>query len=231
MFEQAWVEGLEEGVLYGDFANQLLSIYVMDHDWSAAINRLHAQHKRNNREDVARELTREALAFTILLPTLDPTIRIDADNPDNNLFYWQHFHQKQSEESWFKKLQSVIAGDMKNFAIRKELIALGVVDPLEFQPLSRQAYKWLCESAESQGEELTARSRSQFRNFVMAYGGSIVSRVFDQKPYEVRRIPNWRSPYFIEQLTHRSFRDKNEMIRIKKTELDKTNSKWIRQAS
>lgn len=228
MFSQETLDKvLKQDVITREVAQKLLSIYVCETDWWPHVGRLHQLLSRKHGKESASEMVRESVAFTILLPTEDKTIRIDCDNPENNLFKWRSFHQFEGK-NWFKELQKVIRRDAEITEYRKQALALGVIDPIDYQPYSRQAFRWICDHAEEDGVELTDDKLKKFRGLVMAYGGVAISYMFEKHTAEVKKVTNWRTPYFIERALFNTY-SIEQVLKIKSKELDSTNPKLVKQ--
>jgi len=218
---------LEEDKITRPVAEKLLGLYVGEADWWTHIVSLHQRLVKRHGKDKAAELVREAIAFTILLPAYDRSTKIDPDNPQNLLF-WGLKYQQFEQRNWFEELKKVIRRDQQITAWRREALKLGVIDAIEYQPWCRQAYKWLCAEAEDSGVELTSELKLKFRQLVMAYGGAVVSYIFEKHHNAVKKIVNWRSGYFFERLIFNTY-NVDEVLKIKNNEIKKTNSKWIKE--
>lgn len=208
-------------------AEKLLSIYVADIDWWPQVIRLHNQLSRKNDPARAKDLVRQAVAFTILFPAYDRSTRIDKEHPENTLF-WGLKYDQFNDKDWFKELQKVIKRDQEITEHRRQALSLGIIDPIDYQPYTRQAFKWLCGEAEDAGVELTPELKNKFRQIVMAYGGAVVSYIFENHRPVVKKVTNWRSGYFFERAIFDVY-SLEQVLKIKKAELDKTNSKWIKR--
>jgi len=218
---------LENDQITQPVAEKLLTIYVAENDWWPHVGRLYKQLERKHGPEEAKNLVRRAVAFTILLPAFDRTTRIDMENPENHLFWGQKFHQF-NDRDWFAELQKVIRRDQEITEYRRKALSLGVIDPIDYQPYSRQAFKWLCGKAEDSGVELTPDLKNKFRQLVMTYGGAVVSYIFENHRGAVDKIVNWRSGYFFERTIFDVY-SLDQVLKIKKAELEKTNSKWIKK--
>lgn len=218
---------LEDNQITQPVAQKLLTIYVAENDWWPHVVRLYGQLERKHGADEARETVKRAVAFTILLPAFDKTIRIDSEHPENHLFWGPKFHQF-NEKDWFEELKKVIVRDQEITEFRRQALALGVIDPIDYQPYCRQAFGWLCEKAEDSGVELTPELKNKFRQLVMAYGGAVVSYIFEKHRPAVNKVTNWRSGYFFERSIFDVY-SLDQVLKIKKAELEKTNSKWIKK--
>lgn len=219
---------LEDNQLTRPVAEKLLTLYVADIEWWPHIERLylHLLRKNSNKEEAAK-LVRRSIAFTILLPAFDRTFRIDTENPQNMLFRGVRFDQF-NDKDWFEELKKVVRKNQEITQYRRQALSLGVIDPIDYQPYTRQAFKWLCGEAEQSGVELTPELKNKFRQLVMAYGGAVVSYIFENHKDAVRKVTNWRSGYFFERTIFDVY-SIEQVLKIKKTEMQKTNQKWIRQ--
>lgn len=217
---------LKENKLTEEVATKLLNLYVWEADWWPHILRFYAQAERKFGELEAKEKVKEAVAFTILLPAHDRSVRIDTDHPENNLFRWPSFHQFDQKE-WFTELQKVIRQDSEIADNRREVLHVGVIDPIDYQPYCRQGYKWLCEHAEEDGVELTNELREKFRRLVMVYGGAVVSYMFEKHKPQISKIANWRSAYFFERAIYQVY-SLDQIMKIKQAEIKKTNPKFVK---
>lgn len=218
---------LNRNILTRPVAQKLLNIYVCETDWWPHVGRLHHQLSRKFGKDEASEMVKESVAFTILLPAEDRTVKIDYDNPENNLFKWRSFHQFEAK-NWFEELKGVIRQDAEIVKYRKQALSLGVIDPIEYQPYCRQAFRWMCDHAEEDEANLTQERLKQFRGLVMAYGGAVISNIFEKHMAEVKKVTNWRTPYFMERLIFDIY-DIDKVMKIKSTELERTNKKLVKQ--
>lgn len=218
---------LEDNQITQPVAQRLLTLYVAEIDWWPHVVRLYGQLERKNGSEEAKELVKRAVAFTILLPAYDRTTKIDSEHPENLLFWGQKFHQF-TEKDWFEELKKVIRRDQEITEFRRQALALGVIEPIDYQPYCRQAFRWLCEKAEDSGVELTPELKEKFRRLVMAYGGAVVSYIFEKHRPTVDKVVNWRSGYFFERGIFNVY-SLDQVLKIKKAELDKTNSKWIKK--
>jgi len=218
---------LDEDKITQPVAEKLLTLYVGEADWWQHVAKLHQRLVRKHGQEKARSLVRQAVAFTILLPAFDRSTRIDPEHPENLLFWGLSYHQFDQRD-WFEELKSVIRRDQQITQWRREALKLGVIDAIEYQPYCRQAYKWLCLEAEESDVVLTPELKLKFRQLVMAYGGAVVSYIFEKHHSAVKKIVNWRSGYFFERLIFNTY-SVDEVLKIKSNEIKKTNPKWIKE--
>lgn len=220
---------LQQNQLPRPVAEKLLNLYVADIDWWPHIERLyiHLLRKNNNNKNLTAELVRKSISFTILLPAVDRTFRVDEENPQNMLFRGMRFDQF-NDKDWFEEIQKVVKKNQEITGYRRQALSLGIIDPIDYQPYTRQAFKWLCGEAEKSGVEVTPELKNKFRQLVMAYGGAVVSYIFENHQDAIRKITNWRSGYFFERAIFDVYKI-DQVLKIKKAEMQKTNQKWIRQ--
>ncbi len=107
-------------------------------------------------------------------------------------------------------------------------LSIGVIDPIEFQPFTRQAFNWLYEQATKTGV-VTKESEKRFRNLVWIYGGMAISNIFTRHEVKLKKVLNWRSGYFFERVLHEVYTF-DQLQKIKQLELERTSEKLIRKA-
>lgn len=222
---------LEKNKLPHDVSTKYLNLYVGHSDtWLDAITRLYGLLKSRNKElpeEQLLEKIKQGISFAILFPAHDRSLKIDKDNPENHLFWSQSFSQLEGKD-WFAEFQKVFRQDTNITEYRKEVLKLGVIDAVEFHPLSRQAYRWLCESAESSEVELTPELKKKFYNLVMAYGGAIITYMYEKHSKEIdKKVINWRSAYFFERLMYQVYQPE-QVIKIKQNDINNTNPQWVK---
>lgn len=219
---------VEDDVLLGNVAEKLLSLYVYPLDnWADhALKLRNTLQSKTGNEKWANETTKRSIAFTILLPVIEPGFKLNPDSPQRLLFGCSKFSNFK-EGDWFGELKKVVAQDHLISKRREEIIKIGYIDPIDYHPHSRQAYRWLLEESEKEGS-LTPEVRTKFRRLVMAYGGMLLNYVFAKYPKKIEDIPNWRTGYFVERLVHDVF-EYDQIVKMKQLELDKSNPKWVKR--
>jgi len=227
--EQDLDKVLNKGVITKTVGEKLLNLYLGDVEgswWDDYVVSLFIRLKKKHGEEEAKKLIREAVSFAILLPAFDRSAKIDKSHPENLLFWGMSYHQF-NQRDWFDELKKVIERDQQIAEWRREVLQLGVIDAIDFQPFCRQAYKWLCGWAEDSGVELTPELEKKFRQLVLAYGGAVVSNVFEKHTDKVKKIVNWRSGYFFERIIFNVY-SLDQIKKIKRHEIEKTNPQWIK---
>lgn len=222
---------IEQNKLPVVVADKYLSLYVGSADWEKHIMKLHTDFNKRYGGDVEAVglQMKRAIACATLLPREDRSTQIDPDNPQNLLFRcpsWSQFNEK----NWFDLFKKVVARDIEIQQWRNEALSLGVIDPIEYQPYCRQAFNWLYGKADETGainDENKEEMARKFRNIVWAYGGAVISYVFTKHESELKKVLNWRSGYFFERVIFDVY-SKDQVLKIKKAELDKTNNKLVK---
>jgi hypothetical protein len=140
---------------------------------------------------------------------------------------WTQFNEKD----WFKLFQENIEEDIRITKDRNAIIMLGVVDPIDVSPLTRQAFNWLYNRAKEVSdlnEDNTKELEAKFFNLVKAYGGAVICNMFVKHKNNISKVFNWRSGYFFEKEIHKVYKI-DEIIKIKNTELQKLNQKYVKK--
>jgi hypothetical protein len=219
---------VEEGRLPLEVAISYLNIYVGVADWPRHIAQVHSAISKKERDPGPK--MRQVISCAILLPAADKSTYIDSEHPENLLLKMPWYHQL-SQRDWFELLQKTIKHDQEIKKWRMKAWSLGVIDPLEFVPNTRQAFNWLYMKAEETGditpetkEEITKR----FRNLVHAYGGAVICGIFTRHEDVLKKIVNWRSGYFFERAIFDVYTDE-QVMKIKKRELESASEKLVKK--
>lgn len=226
------IEDLEKIVngdtLPTDVADAYLKIYVSDIDWKVHIGRLWLNTKSKFPDvDQAKLHMKKTIACTTLMPYYDKTIIPD---PPQNLLFWIPSWNQFSEKDWLDLYKKMIKSDIDIRKSRKEMLALGVVEAIDYVPLTRQAFNWLYSKAEDTNcitDENKKEVINKFQNLVKIYGGAIICNVFSKHESNITKIPNWRTGYFIEKEIYKIYTI-DQIKKIKQTEISKIDSKYIK---
>jgi hypothetical protein len=225
--EEAENKELLEGTLDIKAAVRYLTIYLgepVQGDWESHIGELYNRHKPKQ-EDIAAFM-RNTISCAILMPLHD---QVNTEHPENVLHkcpYWRQIN----ERDWFADLRKIAAEDLDIMTNRAQMLSLGVIEPLAWQPYTRQAFNWLYAHSERAGcitEENKDVIRTRMSNLVYAYGGMVTCAVFEKSPDWVKRVNNWRTGYFFEKTIYKVF-TAEEMYKIKKRELEKSDEKLVK---
>lgn len=207
-------------------AAKYLSLYLGESDhWVDHIDKVWQNLVKKNRPEEAKLKLKKILACAIMLPAHDKS-KIP-DNPEN-LLYWCSSWQQFNERDWVADLLKTMAYDDKIEQHRYAALGLGVVHPIEYSPITRQAFNWLYTKAEETGSVTDTNRKDiekRFRNVVLAYGGEVVCNVF--RSSAAKGILNWRTGYFFERAIFKHY-SIEQVLRIKSAELKKTNPKLIK---
>lgn len=223
---------LETNALTTDVATQYLSLYLgKDKEyWGRQIGVLWKRVRNKTRdEEQAKQLYRSIICCAILIRAYHRTVPLDDQHPESLLFGVEKYHQFK-ERDWFDALKKVIKRDVEIHKFRDQVLQLGVIDPLEYQPYCRQAYHWLIEQAEKDGslkENKEAIDKSM-RNIVYRYGGMVVSNVFSRHREVLDKVVNWKTGYFIERMIFNVYTPQ-QILKIKKAEIQDTPPRLIKK--
>jgi len=221
-------KAVEEKSLPIELADKYLKLYVADIDWQPHISDLWSVSiKKYSNENLAKEHVKKAIACTVLLPYLDGT---DVPEQPSKLLFWCTAWKQFNKEDWFTMFLDILKEDIDISSKRNILLNLGVLDPIDVSPIARQAFNWLYDQFSNNcdmNEVNTADAKNKFMNLVRAYGGASICSVFIHHKSNVTKVFNWKSGYFFEKQIHKIY-SIDELIKIKKTELSKTNNKYIK---
>lgn len=221
---------IEQSSLPLSVAEKYLKLYVADIDWVPHIGMMWDNSmKKLRNEDLAREHVKKAVACATILPLIEKTPI--PENPHQLLFWctgWRQFN----EHDWFSLFLDILKEDVDIANKRNTILQLGVIDPIDVPPMTRQAYNWLYEKAISEvlnpSDKLLTDVKVKFSNLVKAYGGAVICNMFVTHKLNVDKVLNWRSGYFFEKQIHKVY-SLDQIMKIKSAELVKTNDKYIKQ--
>jgi len=191
-----------------------LSLYVADIDWSPILNNLRSL-------GISTEEKWKRVAFSAMLPKYEPTAFKNTDLV--NLFNWCFKWQQYNSRDWIAELRDIYITDQKIEDIRNKCLDLGIIYPLHYNPITRQAFNWLMQEAEEKNATIESTiSTEKLQNLVYIYGGRVICGVFEKPEYstKIKRLPHWRSGYFFERLIHEVYSEK-QLLEIKTHEIMK----------
>lgn len=222
-------EALDTKTLSIDLAQKYLKLYIADIDWQPHIASLWSNAQKKYKDETqAKDFIKKAISCTIMLPyTNGATI----PEPPSNLLFWCPAWKQFSEQDWFSIFLDVLKEDIKIIENRNNIIKLGIIDPIDVPPMTRQAFNWLYEKAiekESFTDEQLANIKEKFANLVRVYGGATVCNIFINHKLYVDKVFNWRSGYFFEKQIHKVY-SLEQISTLKKAEIAKTNAKYIKK--
>jgi len=212
-----------------DLAQKYLNLYVADIGWATHIETLWNQSKKKFKNDnEAKAHLKKAISCASMLPYIEKTL---IPTPPEQLLFWCTAWKQFTENDWFSILKDVIKKDIEISYNRNRLIEYGIIDPIDFSPMTRQAYNWLYQKADEENilsETNSADIKNKFSNIVRVYGGVTVCNMFINHKLNINKVFNWRSGYFFEKEIYKVY-DIDQLIKIKTTELSKINSSYIKK--
>lgn len=209
-------------------ADMYLRIYVSDIDWKPHIAKFWANTKNKiTEEDAAKAHMRKSIACASLIPVFDKKAIPD---PPQNLLFWCPTWSQFNERDWVDIYKKVVEDDIRIRNNRKKLLQYGVVDSIDYLPLTRQAFNWLymkAEESKSIGDNKEDLVK-KFENLVRIYGGAVICNVFAKHESNISKVLNWRSGYFIEKEIYKIYTPE-QISKIKQTEISKIDPKYVKK--
>lgn len=221
-------KSIEEKTLPIDLADKYLKLYVANIDWKPHIVSLWGNAlKKNGNENVAKEYVKKTIACATILPLVEKT---NIPDPPSNLLFWCTGWKQFNQQEWFDILIDIFKEDVLISEKRNRIIEIGIIDPIDVSPLTRQAFNWLYDRClEEDLDESSIRDvKEKMTNIVRAYGGAVICNIFTKYKKYVEDVMNWRSGYFFEKQIHKVY-TVDQIIKIKSAELTKTNNKYIKK--
>ena len=223
-----YIEALAaDGTLSFDVAEKYLTIYLGEADWKEKIGQLWTVQKRRLGDDQkAKDFIKKSVACACLSPIINKSSIPDEKHV---LLFWVGGWPQFNERDWFDLLKSIAKKDLEIEKNRKIVLQSGVFNQIDVSPLTRQAFNWIYERTEKESfstEEKKQQALEKVKNLVRIYGGAIICNVFTNYPMNIEKVLNWRSGYFIEKEIYKVY-SLEQILKIKKAELNKTNPKYI----
>jgi hypothetical protein len=222
---------IQEDTIPLEVAEKYLNIFLGPTDWKKNINKLwEISGSKSKDVDSRKAFMKRAISCAALLPY---TEKSQVPSPPENLLFWCTAWVQFNEKDWFDIFKKVVKEDIDIAKNRNKAILLGVIDPIDISPLGRQAFNWLYEKAR-ENEDLDTLNveglKIKLSNIVKSYGGAVVCNMFVNHKKNVNNVFNWRSGYFFEREIHKVY-SLQDILKIKNTEIEKTNSKYIKKIS
>jgi len=220
---------IKENILPIELAEDYLKIYVADIEWKTHINKLwkNFSNKKLGDEE-CKALVKKAISCAVLLPSLENT---QIPDPPQSLLFWCTAWAQFNERDWFELFKETVEKDIFIKNSRKKIIEAGIIDPIDYSPLTRQAYNWLYDKAESTGS-INDNNKDvvikKLKNIVTIYGGTVISSIFVSHPQSIEKVTNWRSAYFFEKEIYKIY-SIEKILKIKNMEFTKTNPNYIKK--
>lgn len=214
-------------------AEKYLKLYVADIDWQSHISVLWKNSLNKFKdEDLAREHVKKAIACATILPLIEKT---PIPDPPSNLLFWCTGWRQFNDQDWFELFIDIMKEDLEISSRRNKVIEVGVIDPIDVSPITRQAFNWLYAKANDTYISKNDLSSAQIEdiklkltNLVRAYGGATICNIFINYQSNIDKVMNWRSGYFFEKQIYKIY-SVDKIIKIKTAELNKTNQKYVRK--
>ena len=220
---------LEDNSLSVELADEYLKMYVADIDWKPHIQKLWNNfYNKNKNEEESKNLVKRAISCAILLPITDNT---QVPDPPHSLLFWCTGWAQFYERDWFDLFKETIKKDIEIKNNIKQVISSGIIDPIEYSPMTRQAFNWLYEKAESSGEINDDNKEvvvTKLKNMVKVYGGAVICSIFVNHQSLLDKVLSWRNGYFFEKQIYKVY-TVEKIHKIKKMEFSKTNSSYIKK--
>lgn len=220
---------VNEGIISVEVAEKYLTIFLGPHDWKKALLKLW-ESSGAKRKDVEerKEFVKKSISCAVLL---NYTEKSTIPKPPDNLLYWCSGWLQFKERDWFKMFQDLLKEDIKIAEDRNKAITLGIIDPIDISPITRQAFNWLYNAAKDGGyinEGNAEELKLKFTNLVMAYGGAVVCNMFMNHENIIKNMFNWRSGYFFEREIYKVYTT-DQILKIKNLELQKANQNYVKK--
>lgn len=218
---------VETNVLTVDLADKYLTLYLGEADWKEKLAQLWTVQSKKLGEDKARDFVKKSVACACLTTVINKSTI-----PDENhvlLFWvsgWPQFH----ERDWYELFKETVKSDIQVERDRSLIIREGIFDHIDIPPLTRQAYNWIYEKLDREKFSSSAKKDeavTKVKNLIRIYGGAVICNLFTNYSSRIDKVLNWRSGYFIEKEIYKVY-SVDQIIKIKKAEIQKTNSNYIK---
>jgi hypothetical protein len=222
---------VNENTIPFEVAEKYLTLYVSKIDWNDPLKRLWslARSKYSSEKD-QKDFMKKTISCATLLPWYEDTTIPD---PPENLLFWCTGWAQFNEKDWFDLYKKNVKEDISVIVIRNKVIVLGVIDPIDLCPLTRQAFNWLYGKAKDSGDltvENADEIKMKFSNLVKVYGGAVICNIFANHRSNIENVHNWKSGYFFEKEIIKVY-TLEKILKIKNMELQKVNQKYIKKIS
>jgi len=221
---------VNNGSLSIEVADKYLTLYLGESNWPEKISQLWTVQSKRHGEEKAKEIVKKCIACACLSPVINKTTI-----PEENhvLIFWVAGWPQFNERDWFSMFKEVVKSDIEIEKNRTIVMQSGIFEHIDIPPLTRQAYNWLYERLDSEkftSQEQKEKSVTKMKNLVRIYGGAVICNAFTSYSSNIDKVLNWRSGYFIEKEIYKIY-SIDQIIKIKKAEIQKTNSNYIRKVS
>lgn len=228
MYIQSLEAVVNDGSLSLDVAEKYLTIYLGEANWKEKIAQMWTVQSKKLGDDIkAKEFIKKSVACACLSPLINKSA---IPEEKHVLLFWVSGWPQFHEREWFSIFQDVIKKDIQIDKDRRKVLELGIFDQIDMSPLTRQAYNWLYERLDKESfssDDLRNEALEKIKNLVKIYGGAIICNLFTNYNSHIDKVLNWRSGYFIEKEIYKVY-SVEQILKIKKTEINKTNKNYIK---
>jgi len=227
MSTQPLEEFVRSGILTVELANKYLTIYLGESDWPEKLAQLWSVQKKKLGDDKAKEFIKKSIACACLSPIVNKS-PIPAEN--HVLLFWVSGWPQFNERDWFVLFRETVKEDIRIEKNRILILQEGIFDHIDIPPLTRQAFNWLYEKLDKESfsnHDKKEEAVLKMSNLIKIYGGAVICNIFTNYSQNVEKVLNWRSGYFIEKQIHKIY-STDQIVKIKKAEIQKTNSNYIK---
>lgn len=218
---------VNDGSLTVELAEKYLTLYLGESDWQEKLGQLWAVQKKKLGEDKAKEFVKKSVACACLSPIIN-----NAAIPEQNyvLLFWVSGWAQFNERDWFALFRETVKNDIEIEKNRMIILREGIFDHIDIPPLTRQAFNWIYERLERESfssQQKKDEAIQKITNLIRIYGGAVICNLFTNYSSRIDKVLNWRNGYFIEKEIYKVY-SVDQIIKIKKAEIQKTNSNYIK---
>jgi hypothetical protein len=210
-----------------ELADKYLTLYLGESDWPEKLAQLWSVQKKKLGEDKAKEFIKKSVACACLSPVINKSA---IPEEKHVLLFWVSGWPQFNERDWLSLFKDTIKTDMQIEKNRALILKEGIFDHIDIPPLTRQAYNWLYERLDKESfssQDKKEEAVTKMKNLIKIYGGAVVCNLFTNYSSNVEKVLNWRSGYFVEKEIHKIY-STEQIIKIKKAEMQKTNSNYVK---
>lgn len=210
-----------------ELADKYLKLYLGESDWPEKLAQLWSVQKKKIGEDKAKEFIKKSVACACLSPIVNKSA---IPEEKHVLLFWVSGWPQFNERDWLSLFKDTIKTDIQIEKNRVLIFREGIFDHIDIPPLTRQAYNWLYERLDKESfssQDKKEEAVTKMKNLIKIYGGAVVCNLFTNYSSNVEKVLNWRSGYFVEKEIHKIY-STEQIIKIKKTEIQKTNSNYVK---
>ncbi len=210
-------------------AKKYLTLYLGPADWDSALKRLMSQLRKYKSSPT--EQMREIVSCAILLPVYTDT-RVPQE--PTTVLFWAKSPSNLELRNWYQTLKDEMVKDVQLEKNRQIVSSSGLIHPIDYSPLTRQAFNWMFLKGKEIGhinDQNKHDVEQRYKTLISIYGGQVICSLFQKNTRTnpvLTKVINWYTGYFIERLIYSTF-DLTQVMKIKEQELKKTNKSLIKQ--